>query len=446
MKDSIDTLTEFRVARSDFPDGFLFSTATSAYQIEGHRFGGAGRTHWDAFAEVPGKVARGETGLVACDHYHRWEADLDLIAAGGFDAYRFSTSWARVMPDGVTVNPEGLDFYDRLVDGMLERGIRPMATLYHWELPEAQSLRGGWTIRETPERFARFAEVVADRIGDRLHSVAPVNEPWCVAWLSHYHGYHAPGIADINQAAKAMHYVSLAHGLAVEVLRDREVANVGAACNLEYALPARDTDEDRAAARLYDGLYNRWFVGAMTTGEYPVDVLEGLGPYLPERWQDDMKVIAQPLDWMGINYYTCQRLTGGEGRWPYLATVPGDLPRTGMGWEICPEGLEWLLKRVAAEYTGDMPLFVTENGLANPDTRGRADVERVAFLDAHFQAALRAIEAGVPLEGFTVWSLLDNYEWTLGYEKRFGLVHVDFETQDRTPKASYRALARALAR
>jgi beta-glucosidase len=215
---------------------------------------------------------------------------------------------------------------------------------------------------------------------------------------------------------------------------------------LEYALPAEDTDADRAAARLYDGIYNRWFLGAFTRGEYPVDVLEGLGPHMPAGWQDDMATIAQPLDWFGINYYTCQRLTGGDGRWPYLATVPGDLPKTGMGWEICPEGLEWLLKRTAADYTGDIPLFVTENGLSTPDRDGHSDPERVDYLDAHLRAALRAIEAGVPLEGYTIWSLLDNYEWTLGYEKRFGLVHVDFETQTRTPKASYHALARALAR
>jgi beta-glucosidase len=446
MRDITEAVDEFTISRSDFPEGFLFSIATSAYQIEGHAFGGAGRTHWDMFAEVPGKVARGEDGAIACDHYHRWEEDLDLIAAGGFDAYRFSTSWARIMPDGVNVNPEGLDFYDRLVDGMLARGIRPMATLYHWELPEALHHRGGWTVRETPERFARFAEVVADRIGDRLFSVAPVNEPWCVSWLSHYHGYHAPGIADLALAAKSMHYVSLAHGLAAEVLHAKGVRNVGAACNLEYSLPLRDTDEDRAAARLYDGIYNRWFLGGLTRGEYPVDVLEGLGPHMPDGWQDDMKTIAQPLDWFGINYYTCKRVTGGEGRWPYLSTAVGDLPRTAMGWEICPEGLEMLLKRVAADYTGDTPLFVTENGLANPDTATRPDLERVTYLDAHLGAALRAKKAGVPLEGYTVWSLLDNYEWTLGYEKRFGMVHVDFETQVRTPKASYHALARALAR
>ena len=445
MKD-LAALSGLSVTRADFPEGFAFSTATSAYQIEGHAFGGAGRTHWDAFAEVPGKVARGEDGAVACDHYHRWAEDLDLVRDGGFDAYRFSTSWARVMPDGVTVNPEGLDFYDRLVDGMLERGIKPMGTLYHWELPEALSLRGGWLERETPERFADFTRVVAERIGDRLHAVAPVNEPWCVAWLSHYHGAHAPGHRSLEAGVRAMHHVALAHGLSATVLRELGVRGVGAACNFEYALPARDTDADRAAARLYDGIYNRWFVEAMTRGTYPEDVLEGFAPHMPEGWEADLEVIHQPLDWFGVNYYTCQRLTGGVSEtWPHYGTGTGDLPKTAMGWEICPEGLTYTLRRLAAEYTGDTPLFVTENGLANPDMPGRPDRERIEFTDLHLRACLDAIAAGVPLAGYTAWSLLDNYEWAFGYEKRFGLVHVDFETQARTPKASFHALARALA-
>ena len=440
-----DGSLRLRATREDFPGGFLFAAATSAYQIEGHAAGGAGRTHWDAFAEVPGRVRRFETGAVACDHLHRWEADLDLVRDGGFDAYRFSTSWARVMPDGETVNDEGLDFYDRLVDGMLARGIRPMATLYHWELPEALSRRGGWLVRETPERFALFSRLVAERIGDRLHSVAPVNEPWCVAWLSHFHGAHAPGHRSLEAGVRAMHHVALAHGLSASVLRDRGVRNVGAASNFEYALPATDRDEDVAAARLYDGIYNRWFAGGMFHGRYPEDVLEGFAPHMPRGWEDDLRTIRQPLDWFGVNYYTCKRVAKGTGAWPALVEGTGDLPRTAMGWEICPEGLEYLLRRIAAEWTGDLPLFVTENGLANPDAPGRPDRERIAFADAHLAACRRAIAAGVPLTGYTAWSLLDNYEWAFGYEKRFGLVHVDFETQRRTPKASWHAFAAALA-
>lgn len=436
----------FTLSRSDFPPDFLFGVATSAYQIEGHAHGGAGRTHWDRFAEQPGKVHLGQTGAAACDHFHRWQEDLDLVAGAGFDAYRFSTSWARIMPDGIHVNPEGLDFYDRLVDGMLARGIRPMATLYHWELPEALALRGGWTERETPERFADFTRVVADRLGDRLFSTAPVNEPWCVAWLGHFEGYHAPGIANLASAARAMHHVALAHGLSVQVLREAGVRNVGAACNLEYAIPASDTAEDIAAARLYDGIYNRWFLAGMMHGAYPEEVLDGLGPYLPDRWQDDMAIISAPLDWMGINYYTCKRLTAGAGQWPGIATVEGDLPLTDMGWEICPEGFDALLRRTAAEYTGDLPLYVTENGMAAPDVPGRTDGDRIDYLDRHLAVARDLVADGIPLAGFAIWSLLDNYEWTLGYDKRFGVVHVNFDTFERTPKASYRALARMLAR
>ncbi|MEM9796619.1 MAG: GH1 family beta-glucosidase [Pseudomonadota bacterium] len=437
--------TDFTVGRSDFPEGFLFATATSAYQIEGHNFGGAGRTHWDTFAEIPGKVARGENGAVACDHYHRWAEDLDLVAACGLDAYRFSTSWARVMPDGVNVNPDGLDFYDRLVDGMLTRGIKPMATLYHWELPDALSQRGGWTSRETPERFADFAAIMADRVGDRLFSIAPVNEPWCVAWLSHYHGEHAPGLSSLRDGTRAMHHVGLGHGLAVQALRACGVQNVGAVCNMEYAIPASDNAADKKAAQLYDGIYNRWFASGMLRGAYPEDVLEGFAPHMPDDWQNDMKIISEPIDWFGVNYYTCRRLSGAAGRWPYSDEVDGPLPKTDMGWEIHPEGFEWLLKRTVADYSGDLPLFVTENGMANPDLPDQPDTARIAYLESHLKVALRVIDAGLPLKGYTIWSLLDNYEWALGYAKRFGLVHVDFETLHRTPKASYHALARAIS-
>ncbi|WP_371153923.1 GH1 family beta-glucosidase [Jannaschia sp. 2305UL9-9] len=442
---SRDLRDTFSIRRSDFPDGFLFAVATSAYQIEGHAHGGAGPTHWDSFAKQPGKVDRGEDGALACDHYHRWAEDLDLIAQAGLDAYRFSTSWARIMPDGKTLNPEGLDFYDRLVDGMLERGIKPMATLYHWELPQALADKGGWTSREIPQRFAEFSRVVGARLGDRLYSTAPVNEPWCVAWLSHYEGYHAPGLANLGAAARAMHHVALAHGLSIEALRSEDVPNLGAACNMEYALPATDRDADVAAAEIYDGIYNRWFVGAMTKGEYPEDVLDGLSDLMPDRWQDDMKVISQPIDWMGINYYTCKRIIGTGKAWPAYGTVDGPLPKTDMGWEVCPEGFDWLLRRTAREYTGDLPLFITENGMANGDKPGRDDLERIDYLDRHLEVARDLVADGVPLRGYTIWSLLDNYEWTLGYDKRFGLIHVDFADFARTPKASYYALARALA-
>ncbi len=438
-------MDELTLGRADFPDGFVFAAATSAYQIEGHAFGGAGRTHWDAFAEMPGRVHEGHTGAVACDHFHRWPEDLDLVRQAGLDGYRFSTSWARVMPDGVHVNPEGLDFYDRLVDGMLDRGLKPMATLYHWELPEALSRRGGWTVREIPERLADFASIIGRRLGDRLWSTAPINEPWCVAWLSHYEGHHAPGLQSLDAAGKAMHHVALSHGLSVAALRAENVGNLGAVCNMEYPHPLTDSEQDRQAARIYDGIYNRWFAAAMTKGQYPEEVMAGLEPYLPAGWRDDMATIAQPIDWFGINYYTCKRLTRGGDVWPRIVDAPGPLPKTDMGWEIYPEGLEKLLRRTATEYTGDLPLYITENGMANRDAVLGQDPERIAYLDGHLHAVRRVIEGGVPMKGYTFWSLLDNYEWAFGYDKRFGLVHVDFETQLRTPRASFHALVRALA-
>ena len=432
--------------RADFPPDFLFGVATSAYQIEGHAFGGAGRTHWDDFAATPGNVVRAEDGARGCDHYHRWAEDLDLIRDGGFDIYRFSASWARVMPDGRgAVNAQGLDFYDRLVDGMLARGLRPALTLYHWELPSALADLGGWRNRDIAGWFADYAQVLCERIGDRIWSAAPINEPWCVGWLSHFLGHHAPGLRDIRAAARAMHHVGLAHGRATEVMRGLGMGNLGAVCNFEYALPLTDSAEDRAAATLYDGIYNRWFLGAMFKGEYPADVLDGLGPHMPRGWQDDMATICQPLDWLGLNYYTCKRIAHADGPWPHLSEHVGNLPQTQMGWEICPEGLHHFLT-FAQGYTGDLPLYVTENGMANPDQPDQPDAARMEYLNQHLAQAQRAIAEGVALKGYVIWSLLDNYEWALGYEKRFGLVHVDFDSLQRRPKASYLALKQALAR
>lgn len=434
--------------RKDFPEGFLFGTATSSYQIEGHRFGGAGPTHWDSFAATPSNVARAENGAVACDHYHRWAEDLDLVAGAGFDLYRFSTSWARVMPEGRgAVNAEGLDFYDRLVDGMLERGIKPALTLYHWEMPSALADLGGWRNRDVAQWFAEFTQVIARRLGDRIWSAAPINEPWCVGWLSHFLGAHAPGLRDIRATARAMHHVLLAHGQAISVMRAEGMGNLGAVCNFEYAHPADATPEAAAAARLYDAYYNRFFVEGMMLGRYPDEVLDGFAPHLPEGWQDDFATIRAPLDWFGLNYYTCKRIAPCDGPWPAHREVEGPLPKTDMGWEIYPEGLHAFLTRVARDYTGALPLYVTENGMAAPDALADgtcADAGRIAYYAEHLEACRRAIAEGVPLAGYMSWSLLDNYEWALGYDKRFGLVHVDFETLKRSPKASWHAWARAL--
>ena len=437
-------MSELTFTRADFPKGFLFGTATSAYQIEGHAFGGAGATHWDSFAATPGNVVRAENGARACDHHHRYEEDFDLVRDSGLDAYRFSTSWARVMPDGRTINPEGLDFYDRLLDALSARDIKPMATLYHWELPQPLADIGGWRNREISERFADFAEVIARRLGDRLYSIAPINEPWCVAWLSHFLGHHAPGMRDIRATARAMHHVGLAHGLAIQAMRATGHSNLGAVCNFEYAHPADESPEAAAAAQLYDGIYNRWFLGGLFKGTYPSDVLDGLGAHMPEGWEQDMATISTHVDWLGLNYYTCKRIAPDTGPWPSLVEVPGPLPKTQMEWEIYPDGLTHFLTWVAREYTGELPLLVTESGMANPDSVGVPDHARIAYLNAHVDAARRALAAGVPLQGYLIWSLLDNYEWALGYEKRFGLVHVDFDTLIRTPKASWHALKKAI--
>lgn len=426
--------------RTDFPEGFRFGVATSAYQIEGHAQGGAGLTHWDSFAATPGNVVRFEDGALACDHLNRMDEDLDLVQSLGADVYRFSTSWARVMPDGTGApNKEGLDFYDRLVDGLLERGINPAVTLYHWELPQALADKGGWRNADMPNWFADYTEVIMGRIGDRTWSAAPINEPWCVGWLSHFDGHHAPGLRDIRATARAMHHVLVSHGRATQVMKELGVSNLGAVCNFEWATPASDSVADLAATKRYDAIYNRFFLGGLFKGAYPDDVLEGLEPHLPRGWQDEFATIQSPLDWVGVNYYTRKRIAACDAPWPAYSEEPTQGPLTDMGWEIYPDGLRDFLTRAAREYTGDLPIFVTENGMASALS---PDPDRIAYLTSHLRAVQAAIADGAPVAGYYVWSLMDNYEWALGYEKRFGLVHVDFETLARTPKASYHALAK----
>ena len=437
--------------RSDFPDGFLFGAATAAYQIEGASFGGAGPCHWDSFAATPGNVIRAEDGAVACDHYHMWEADLDLMQAAGFDAYRFSTSWARVMPEGRgAVNEEGLDFYDRLVDGMLERGLKPFQTLYHWELPSALADLGGWTNPDVAAWFADFTQIITRRIGDRVAAVATINEPWCVAFLSHFLGHHAPGLKDIRATARAMHHVLTGHAAALSALRAEGQDNCGIVINFDHTRPVDAAPENIAASETWDAIMNQWFVKAIAHGTYPQAALAGLEPHLPAGWQDDLTRISAPIDWLGVNYYTRHFIKAAPDQpWPSVAPVEGDLPRTQMGWEIYPEGLADFLTRLSRDDVGDLPIYVTENGMAWDDRIENGavyDPERTKFVSDHILAAKRALEAGANLRGFFYWSLLDNYEWAFGYEKRFGIIHVDFDSLQRTPKASYHALAAALAK
>lgn len=436
--------------RSDFPQDFIFGAATAAYQIEGHKFGGAGPTHWDTFAAGPGNVVRAENGDLACDHYHRYGEDLDLLKDAGMDAYRFSTSWARVMPDGRTLNPEGLDYYDRLVDAMLERGLQPFQTLYHWELPSALADKGGWQNRDTCAYFADFTDVITDRIGDRVTSIATINEPWCIAFLSHFLGHHAPGLRDIRAASRAMHHINLAHGMAVTRLRAKGMKNVGVVLNFDHTEPMDTSPEAASATATWDAIMNRWFVEAITKGSYPKEALAGFDPHLPENWQDDMAEISQPIDFLGVNYYTRHKVTTDPTAvWPHIRSEEGPGDKTQMGWEIYPDGLHGFLTRLSRDYVGDLPIYVTENGMAwddNIENGAVFDPVRVKFVSDHIMAAKRAIDDGANVKGFFYWSLLDNYEWAFGYEKRFGMIHVDFETLKRTPKASYHALKSAIAR
>ena len=392
-------------------------------------------------------VGRGG-GAAACDHYHRWQEDLDLCAAFGADTYRFSVNWARVLPDGRGArNPDGLDFYDRLVDGCLARGLIPNLTLYHWELPSALADVGGWTNPEIADWFADYTAILLGRLGDRVPFVSTFNEPWCVTWAGHWGGTHAPGMRDIRATARSVHNVLRAHARGMEVLRSNAGVHAGIVLNLDDVLPASESEEDHIASEVYDACFNRCFLDPLFLGRYPKRLLDGFAPHLPTGWEADMDRIAAPLDWLGINYYTRKLVTSGGGRFPDYSFLEGPLPQTTMGWEVWPEGLTRVLTRVAQAYTADLPLYVTENGMSadEPERAGLVeDSYRTDFLDRHFQAALAAIGAGVPLKGYFIWSLLDNFEWARGYGRRFGIVHTDFLTQERTPKASYHALAAAL--
>jgi beta-glucosidase len=425
----------FSVNRSDFGHNFVFGAATAAYQIEGGQTDGRGSAIWDTFARTPGNVKRADDGTTATDHYNRWPEDLDLVRDGGFDAYRFSIAWPRLIPNGTgDVNQKGLDFYDRLIDGMLARGLKPFATLYHWDLPSALQDKGGWMNRDIAGWFADYAGLVVRHFGDRLAATATINEPWCVAWLSHFLGIHAPGYRDVRAAARAMHHVLLAHGTAIDALRAEGGKNLGIVLNLEKSEAASDKPEDQQAQNLGDAIFNRWYLGGLFKGRYPEELTSILAPYLPENYERDMETVSRPLDWLGINYYTRARYRADPSR----ALVPiaqqqGNLEKSDLGWEIYPQGLEDILVRVSREYT-KLPIYITETGMSETD-----DARRVQFYDDHLKAVLRAQKQGVDVRGFFAWSLLDNFEWAEGYKSRFGIVHVDYETQKRTPKGSYRA-------
>jgi len=431
-----------------FPQGFLWGAATAAYQIEGaHDADGKRPSIWDTFSHTPGNIERGETGDIACDHYHRYRDDVALMREIGLNAYRFSVSWPRVLPAGSGApNRAGLDFYDRLVDALVANRIRPFVTLYHWDLPQALEDRGGWGARDTAAAFGEYAALMGRTLGDRVKDWITLNEPLATTTAGYIFGVHAPGKQDPRLAFQVSHHLNLAHGAAVRALRAAVPgANVGITHVSLPVYPASDSDADRAAARRYDGFANRWYWEPSLKGRYPQDILERLGPLAPAIEPGDLERVSPPIDFFGHNSYTraivrddpVSVLTG-------VSQVPGPGPRTEMDWEIYPDHLSDSLTRITRDYAAPV-IYITENGAAFADTvtDGKVDdTERTDYLRTHLTAAHRAIESGVNLRGYFCWSLLDNFEWAYGYGKRFGLVHVDYATQRRIIKASGRFFAK----
>lgn len=425
-----------RIARL-FPPDFVWGVATSAFQIEGTAAtDGRGDSIWDTFCRRPGVILDGSDGRVACEHLQRWESDLDLLVDLGITHYRFSIAWPRVRPTGRGPwNDAGLDFYDRLADGLLARGIQPHVTLYHWDLPAALQETGGWQSRDTVSHFVEYARRVGRLLGDRAATMATHNEPWVVATLGHHKGIFAPGIRSRAAAMQVAHHLMLSHGEALTALRaDGVRAPLGIVLNQAPVHPATALLEDREQARLEDGELVRWYMDPLFKGCYPEDVWETLGGDAPQIAEGDLRAIAVPLDFLGINYYT-RNIAIAQGT--YDPTASG-LELTDMGWEVYPAGLTELLTRLHRDYRLP-PVYITENGAAYADrcVNGRVDdQDRIAYLSGHLQAVALARDAGVDVRGYFAWSLLDNFEWAHGYTKRFGIVHVDYATQVRTPKAS----------
>lgn len=457
-----------------FPNDFLLGVAAAAYQIEGAAHeDGRSDSIWDTFARVPGAVIGLDSGEVACDHYHRYAQDVQIMSDLGVDAYRFSTSWARIRPGGGPVNPQGLDFYSRLVDALLEKNITPWLTLYHWDLPQALEEKGGWVNRDTAYLFAEFATDVHAALGDRVKAWTTLNEPWCSAFLGYLSGEHAPGRQEPEAAVAAGHHLLLGHGLAASALRALDPGlQLAITLNLGVADPVDPSDPgDLDAVRRVDGQEDRFFLDPIFRGAYPADVLEDLAQFGLERHikDGDLDVISTPIDALGVNYYHGGAVsihpaatplknaapTERETRSPFPAADnicwhPRGLPVTAMGWEVQPEGLTRLLRRMRDEYTlGTVKLYVTENGAAYDDRVGADgsvhDAERTEYVRAHVGAVLDAIDDGVEVGGYFYWSLLDNFEWNWGYDKRFGLVRVDYVTQERTLKDSAREYQRLAA-
>lgn len=431
-----------------FPRNFTWGVATSSYQIEGAPSAdGKGRSIWDTFAHTPGKVRGGATGDIACQHYTRLEGDLDLIHSLGVNAYRFSVSWPRIQPSGRgPVNRAGLDFYQRLTDGLLARGITPWLTLYHWDLPQTLQDAGGWPVRDTALAFADYAGLVAGALGDRVRHFITINEPWCAAFLGYGVGIHAPGHTDLAESFRAAHHLLLAHGLGVQAIRTAAPGvQVGMAPNLYETYPHRETPEDWAAARRQDGFQNRWYLDPIYGQGYPQDMVDLLGAVSPQAQgvvhDGDLDIIAAPTDFLGVNMYSRVVVENAPGQ-GFLHTHdvrPEGSEYTGFDWEVAPFSLTDLMLRVQREYNPPA-IYITENGATYPDTveadGSVRDAERTRYYQLHLSALCDAVRGGAKVAGYFAWSLMDNFEWAEGYDKRFGIVHVDFETQERTLKQS----------
>lgn len=429
-----------------FPDTFTWGTATASYQIEGGAHEeGRGESIWDRFARQPGKVYKQQNGEIACDHFHRYPEDVELMADLGISSYRFSFAWPRLFPEEGKFNSEGLAFYTRLLDELDAKGITPAATIYHWDLPTWLQDKGGWTNRETVDQFVTYAKTLFDAFGSRIQSWITHNEPWCAAFLGYAFGVHAPGHTDWNEALIASHHLLLSHGKVVELYRSMGLAGeIGITLNLSPTIPASEAAEDVAAAERSDGFANRWFLDPIFKGRYPEDMVtlykNRFGP-LSFMKEGDLDTISAPIDFLGINYYSHNIVENDEKNDILGAGVISETENvTDMGWGIHPESLYDLLTRIKSDYT-DIPLYITENGAAFPDVWKDGKIEdhaRIKYLHDHFAAAHRFIEEGGNLQGYYVWSLMDNYEWSFGYSKRFGIIYVDYETLERTPKESYK--------
>lgn len=430
---------------TQFPSDFIFGVATAAYQIEGAaKEGGRGPSIWDTFSHTPGKVINGDTGDHACNHYHLWESDLDLIKALGVDAYRLSIAWPRLFPNGdLELNKAGLAFYERLIDGCVARGIKVYVTLYHWDLPQALADEGGWTNPKTASHFAHFAATVTNCLGDRIDAICTFNEPWCSSVLSHLLGIHAPGTKDLKTTLAVIHGQHRAHGLAIQAIRSaRPELPAGIVLNTQAIRPASSSQVDKDAVIRHHNFHNRMFLDPLFKGQYPTEVIEALGERMPKNWQDDMPTICQPLDYWGVNYYTPEYVKNAETSEAVYPATKGvlreNVQRTDIGWEVDATGLSEMLINLYDEYALP-PCFITENGAAyNHDVADGIvdDQVRIDYLQSHLLAVQSAMSNNVPIRGYFAWSLMDNFEWAEGYTMRFGLVHVDYKTQERTLKNS----------